>query len=189
MPGDKIHIKNMVCNRCIMVVREQLTELGLEPLSVDLGVVVLKKPATKADLVRIKARLEPFGFELIDDKRVRTIEQIKNTIIELVHRQNGLLKVNLSDYLADQLHRDYSYLSHLFSEFEHTTIERYFIAQKIERVKELLVYDELSLNEMADLMNYSSAAHLSAQFKKVTGLTPSYFKKIKEQKRKPLDEV
>lgn len=189
MPDNKIYIKNMVCNRCIMVVREQLIKQGYEPISVELGVVAFQNSVLKEDIKTIKENLEPLGFELIDDKRIRMIEQVKSVIIELVHHKNGNLKVNLSDYIADKLHHDYSYISNLFSEFENTTIEQYFIAQKVERVKELLVYDELTLNEIADLLNYSSPAHLSSQFKKVTGLTPSHFKKIKDQKRKPLDKV
>ena len=129
------------------------------------------------------------GFELIDDKKSRIIEKIKNIIIELVHHQNNDAKTNLSDVLSSQLHHDYNYLSNLFSEIEGTTIEKYFIAQKIEKVKELLVYDELSLSEIAFRLNYSSVAYLSNQFKKVTGLTPSYYKQIRDDKRKPLDKV
>jgi AraC-like DNA-binding protein len=129
------------------------------------------------------------GFELIDDKKSRIIEKIKNTIIQLVHHQDSGLKNNLSEVLSSELHHDYNYLSNLFSEIEGTTIEKYFIAQKIERVKELLVYDQLSLSEIAFQLNYSSVAYLSNQFKKVTGLTPSHFKQIKENKRKPLDQL
>ena len=179
----------MVCNRCIMVVGEQLTKLGINPVSVELGQVTLQERPGTDEKEKIREVLESLGFELIDDKRTRLVEQIKNAIIELIHKDNNLLKVNLSDYLTDKLHYEYSSLSNLFSELENTTIEHYFIAQKIERVKELLVYDELSLKEIADLLNYSSIAHLSAQFKKVTGLTPSHFKQIKENKRKPLDQV
>ena len=138
---------------------------------------------------RLVTELEAVGFYLIDDKKSRLIEQIKTLVIELVHYNSNNLKINLSDYISEKLHHDYNYISNLFSEVEGTTIEKYFITQKIERVKELLVYDELTLNEIADQLNYSSTAHLSAQFKKVTGFTPSYFKKIKENKRKPLDEV
>lgn len=184
-----LHIKNMVCNRCIMVVKSQLQNLGLQPLSVELGIAVLPGKVTDEVYHAVKASLEPFGFELIDDKKSQVIEQIKDAIIQLVHYNDSNLKVNLSDYLTTKLNRDYSALSKLFSEATNTTIEKYFIAQKIERAKELLVYGELSLNEIADKLNYSSAAYLSAQFKSVTGLTPSYFKKIKENKRKPLDEV
>lgn len=188
-PENALHIKNMVCNRCIMVVRSQLEQLGLQPVSVELGIAVLPDKVTDKVHHAVKEALEPFGFELIDDKKSQMIEQIKDTIIELVHYNDSDLKVNLSDYLTSKFNRDYSSLSKLFSEITNTTIEKYLIAQKIERAKELLVYGELSLNEIADKLNYSSAAYLSAQFKSLTGLTPSYFKKIKENKRKPLDEV
>ena len=184
-----LHIKNMVCNRCIMVVEDQLKRLGLQPLSVELGVAILQTQVTDEVYHSVKEALEPFGFELMDDKKSQVIEQIKDAIIELVHYKDSDLKVNLSAHLASKLNRDYSSLSKLFSEVTNTTIEKYLIAQKIERAKELLVYGELSLNEIADKLNYSSAAYLSAQFKSVTGLTPSYLKKIKEHKRKPLDEV
>ena len=129
------------------------------------------------------------GFEVIDDRKSLIIEKIKNIIIDLVHHQDNDTKSNLSDVLSCKLHHDYNYLSNLFSEIEGTTIEKYFIAQKIEKVKELLVYNELSLSEIALRLNYSSVAYLSNQFKKVTGLTPSYFKQIREDKRKPLDKV
>lgn len=184
-----LHIKNMVCNRCIMVVKSQLEQLGLHPVSVELGIAVLPGKITEEVYHAVKASLEPFGFELIDDKKSQIIEQIKDAIIELVHHNDSDLKVNLSDYLVSKLNRDYSFLSKLFSEVTNTTIEKYFIAQKIERAKELLVYGELSLNEIADKLNYSSAAYLSTQFKSVTGLTPSHFKNIKENKRKPLDQI
>ena len=184
-----LHIKNMVCNRCIMVVEDQLKRLGLQPLSVELGVAILQTQVTDEVYHSVKEALEPFGFELMDDKKSQVIEQIKDAIIELVHYKDSDLKVNLSDHLASKLNRDYSSLSKLFSEVTNTTIEKYLIAQKIERAKELLVYGELSLNEIADKLNYSSTAHLSAQFKKVTGLTPSHFRKIGENRRKPLDKV
>ena len=129
------------------------------------------------------------GFDIIDDKKIRLIEQIKTIIIDLVHHQDNVTKTNLSDVLSSKLFHDYNYLSNLFSEVEGTTIEKYFIAQKIEKVKELLVYDELSLSEIAFRLNYSSVAYLSNQFKKVTGLSPSHFKNIREDRRKPLDEV
>lgn len=185
----KIYIKNMVCNRCIMVVKSELEKLGFQPLNLTLGEVELEKKLSNKDKITIDNHLQDFGFELIDDKKSRLIGQIKSLIIELVHQQNSELKSNLSDYLGSKLHHDYTYLSNLFSEVEGTTIEKYFIAQKIEKVKELLVYDELSLSEIAFQLHYSSVAHLSSQFKKVTGLTPSHFKNIKTDKRKPLDEV
>lgn len=188
-PENALHIKNMVCDRCILVVKSQLEQLGLHPVSVELGIVLLPEKVTNEVYQVVKDALEPFGFELIDDRKSQLIEQIKDTIIELVHYKEDGLKVNLSDYLASRLNRDYSSLSKLFSEVTNTTIEKYFIAQKIERAKELLVYGELTLNEIADKLNYSSAAYLSAQFKSVTGLTPSHFRNIKENRRKPLDKI
>lgn len=185
----KLYIKNMVCNRCIMVVQNELNKLGLTPTSVTLGEVELDKVPTAMETEKIKSVLMPLGFELIDDKKSRIIEQVKNVIIKLIHHQDNQLNSNLSDVLSNTLHLDYSYISNLFSEIEGTTIEKYFIAQKIEKVKELLVYDELSLSEIAFRLNYSSVAYLSNQFKKVTGLTPSHFKQVREVKRKPLDKV
>lgn len=185
----KIYIKNMVCNRCKMVVTSELEKLGIRPLSVSLGEVVLERDLTLNEKASLEAILQSLGFSLIDDRKSRLIEQVKNAIVELVHYENSELKINLSDLLSSRLNHDYNYISNLFSEVEGTTIEKYFIAQKIERVKELLVYDELNLSEIADMLNYSSVAHLSNQFKKVTGLTPTYFKNLREDKRKPLDEV
>lgn len=189
MAEEKLYIKNMVCNRCIMVVKAELEKLDIKPLSVELGEVTLSQPLDVKRKEELSKDLESLGFSLIDDKRGRLIEQVKNLIIELVHYNDNDLKINLSDYISEKLHHDYNYISNLFSEIEGSTIEKYFIAQKIEKVKELLVYDELTLNEIAFKLNYSSVAHLSAQFKKVTGLTPSHFKQIKTNKRKPLDKV
>lgn len=179
----------MVCNRCILMVKSTLENVGLEVKNIVLGEVTLKRDLTPEEKIKITNSLTALGFEVIDDKKSRLIEKIKNIIIELVHHQDNETKNNLSDVLSKGLHHDYNYLSNLFSEIEGTTIEKYFIAQKIEKVKELLVYDELSLSEIAYRLNYSSVAYLSNQFKKVTGLTPSYFKQIKEEKRKPLDMV
>lgn len=184
-----LHIKNMVCDRCKMVVQAEVEKLGLHPLSVTLGEVTFSHDLTPAQKQDIQQALTPIGFAIIDDKKSRIIEQIKTRIVELVHRNNNQLKTNLSDYLSDALHHDYKYLTSLFTEVEGVTIEKFFIAQKIERVKELLVYDELSLSEIANQLNYSSVAHLSAQFKKVTGLTPSHFKAIGAQKRQSLDQL
>lgn len=189
MEYPKLYIKHMVCDRCIMVVRSLLPTLGIPYISVELGEITLLEKVDEKKKEALNKALEELGFSLIDNKRVRLIEQIKKTIIELVHYQNNDLRINLSDYLCDKLHHDYAYLSNLFSEVEGTTIEKFFIAQKIERVKELLVYDELSLGEIAFMLHYSSTAHLSSQFKKVTGLTPSHFKQIKENKRKSLDKI
>lgn len=185
----KLYIKNMVCNRCRMIVKQQLEQQGFHPLSVELGEVELSEAISDAQKYQLNKVLQQSGFEIIDDKKSRVIERIKNLIVELVHQKDNELQTNLSVFLSDQLHQDYHSLSNLFSEVEGTTIEKYFIAQKIEKVKELLVYDELSLSEIAFQLNYSSVAYLSSQFKKVTGLTPSHFKSIKGNKRKPLDEV
>ncbi|MES2557026.1 MAG: AraC family transcriptional regulator [Bacteroidota bacterium] len=183
----KIYIKNMVCNRCKMVVKSELEQLGLLPLRVELGEVELKEDLSDEDKEQINTRFRELGFELIDDKKSRLIERVKNLVVELVHHSNEPLNVNVSDYLVQHIPMEYKYLSNLFSEVEGTTIEKFYIAQRIERVKELLVYDELSLSEIADRMGYSSVAYLSTQFKKVVGLTPSHFKSIKAAKRKSLD--
>ena len=175
----KLFIKNMVCPRCILVVRDILRQAGIEASSVVLGEAVLPAELTAERRKELDEALRAVGFELIDDSRKQGVEREKD----------AALRTNLSDYIADRLHQDYGAVSSLFSEIENTTIEQYFIAQKIERVKELLVYGELSLGEIADKLNYSSTAHLSAQFKKVTGLTPSHFRKIGENRRKPLDKV
>lgn len=184
-----LFIKNMVCNRCIMAVRNELDKLGLSVKDIGLGEATIERQPTAEEKRKLDEALMALGFQLIDDKKSRAIEKIKNIIIELVHHQDSEVKTNLSALLSNKLHRDYNYLSNLFSEVEGTTIEKYFIAQKIEKVKELLVYDELSLSEIAFRLNYSSVAYLSNQFKKVTGLTPSHFKQIKDKKRQPLDEV
>lgn len=187
--NKKLYIKNMVCDRCKMVIKSELEKLGIATASIELGEITLDQPLTQEQKSEIESALTPLGFELIDDKKSKLIEQVKTLIIELVHYNNNDLKINLSHYLSDKLNHDYNYISNLFSEIEGTTIEKYFISQKIERVKELLVYDELTLSEIAFRLNYSSTAHLSSQFKKITGLTPSHFKEIKANKRKPLDKV
>lgn len=172
-----------------MVVQNEMNKLGLEIKNVKLGQVTLEKELSNSERDALDRALVPLGFQVIDDKKSRIIERIKNIIIDLVHHQNNEAKTNLSDILSGKLNHDYNYLSNLFSEVETTTIEKYFIAQRVEKVKELLVYDELSLSEIAYRLNYSSVAYLSNQFKKVTGLTPSHFKQIREDKRKPLDKV
>lgn len=185
----KLYIKNMVCNRCKMVVKSELEKLGLRPVSVDLGEVEIANELQGYQRQDIHAALQKFGFALLDDKKSVIIERVKNLIVDLVQNKNNQLKTNLSDYLSRELNHDYTYITNLFTQVEGTTIEQYFIAQKIERVKELLVYDELSLSEIAYQLNYSSVAHLSTQFKKVTGFTPSHFKQLKEKKRNPLEEL
>lgn len=185
----KLYIKNMVCSRCKMVVKSELEKLGLHALSIALGEVELEKECTQTQKQDLLKRLRSLGFDLIDDKKNRTIERIKTILIDLVHTKNNALQVNLSDYLANDLAQDYSALSNLFSEIEGITIERYFIAQKIERVKELLTYDELTLSEIAIQLQYSNVAHLSNQFKKTTGFTPTYFKQLKVKTRKQIDDL
>lgn len=185
----KLTIKNMVCNRCIMAVENELSKAGLTAESIKLGEVILEEKPTDTQHNALENALQLLGFEIIGDKKKTLIEKIKNTIIELVHYQDSEMKTNLSDVLSEKLHHDYNYLSTLFSEVEGTTIEKYHIAQKIEKVKELLVYDELTLSEIAHRLNYSSVAYLSNQFKKITGLAPSHFKKIGQYKRKPLDQI
>ncbi len=179
----------MVCSRCIMVVDNELNKLGVQAEQIKLGEATFKEELQPEEVIKIHSALISLGFNLIDDKKSRLIEQIKNIIIDVVHYNNEELKSNLSTILNKQLHHDYNYLSNLFSEVEGLTIEKYFITQKIEKVKELLVYDELTLSEIAHQLNYSSVAYLSNQFKKITGLTPSHFKRIKENKRKSLDEL
>lgn len=179
----------MVCNRCISVVRAELIKLGFHPLNVAMGEVEFSENLTKEQLVSINKRLKLQEFELLDNKRSKLIEQIKLIIIQQVHYENENIKINFSNLLSQKLNKDYSTLSNLFSELEGMTIEQFTILQRIERVKELLVYNELSLTQIADLMNYSSVSHLSSQFKKITGLAPSSFKELKENKRKSLDKV
>jgi AraC-like DNA-binding protein len=185
----RLYIKNMVCSRCRMAVQAELEKAGLHPLTVELGEVEIRSKPSREDLKQLDGALRKLGFELIDDKKSRIIEKIKNCIVTLVHHSEIHVDVNLSDYIAGQLHYEYTYLSNLFSEVEGTTIEKYFIAQKIEKVKELLVYDELSLSQIADQLGYSSVAYLSSQSKKVTGLTPTYYKSLKDHKRKNIEEL
>lgn len=184
-----LYIKNMVCNRCIMVVKQELEKLGISAKEVKLGEVYLESALDRKQQQELSEVLEALGFALIDDKKGQLIEQIKTLVIQWVRQKEDERNMNLSDVLAEELKHDYNYLSNLFSDVEGITIEKYHIAQKIELVKELLVYDELSLSEIAYQLNYSSVAYLSNQFKKVTGLSPSHFKQIKTDKRKPLDEV
>jgi AraC-like DNA-binding protein len=179
----------MVCNRCITAVKNILDGLNFQYASIQLGEVALSKEPTDKQLSLFKDNLQQLGFELLDDAKKKLIENIKTIIIEHVHYKEGDEQYNLSEILSSKMRKDYSYLSHLFSEVEGVTIEKYLINQKVERIKELLVYDELSLNEIAYQLGYSSVAHLSSQFKKVTGLTPTHFKKMGGIHRKPLDNV
>ena len=179
----------MVSIRCKMIVKEKLKELGLPYTVVNLGEVELTKNITQQQREQLKKALLKSGLELMEDKKAILIEQIKNVIIEMVHYADELPKTNFSDYLSKKLNYDYTYLSNLFSETEATTIEHFIMLHKIERVKELIIYDELNLTQIAYKLHYSSVAHLSNQFKKITGLTPSFFKSLKDKKRNTLEDV
>ena len=179
----------MVCIRCKMVVKAELAKLGLHYVTVDLGEVEILENITPAQTEQFKEALLKSGLELMDDKKSVLIQMIKNVIVELVHYSTEPLAINFSEYLSQKLNHNYTYLANLFSEVQGTTIEQFLITHKIERVKELLVYDELNLTEIAYLLHYSSVSHLSTQFKKVTGLTPSHFKQLKEKRRSMLDDM
>lgn len=179
----------MVCHRCKIMVQSTLEDLKVPYSSVELGEITLKESLDSEQEQGLIERFRALGFEWINDKKSQSIERIKTLIIDLVHHQNNALKNNLSTYLAEDLLQSYAALSTLFSEVENQTIEHFYIAQKIEKVKELLIYDELTLSEIALKLNYSSVAHLSRQFKKVTGFTPTYFKQLKDKKRQQIDKL
>jgi AraC family transcriptional regulator len=185
-----LYIKNMVCDRCKAAVKGELEKSKIPYKAVELGEVELDTLPSDKTLTQFRNAVRSLGFELIEDKTARIVNQIKKAIIEWVYQDESKnKKINFSKYLSELLHKDYASLSNLFSGVEGTTIEQHLIHQKIERVKELLVYDELSLGQISDQLNYSSVQHLSNQFKKITGLTPSHFKKIGAVKRVPLDKV
>jgi AraC family transcriptional regulator len=187
-----LYIKNMVCNRCVMVVKQELEKLGFQPEKVALGEAQLKEDLSGENLSRIDRALLPLGFERIDDRKGRLVESVKGKVIEMIQNPSSeSRRANWSAWLADELHYDYNYLSNLFSSVEGITLEQFVIRQKIERAKELLFYDELNLSQISHELGYSNVAHLSAQFKKVTGRTPSELKKSrnKNESRKPLDAV
>jgi AraC-like DNA-binding protein len=171
------------------MVKSVFENINIKPLSVSLGEVELAENLEQNEAEQLNYQLKNLGFEIIDDKKSRMIEKIKNIIITIIHHQPEKIQVNLSIYLSEQLTSDYSSLSQLFSHKEGITIEQYYIAQKIERVKELIVYDELSVKEIAFQLGYSSVAYLSNQFKKVTGLTPTHFKALKETKRRSIEDI
>lgn len=179
----------MVCIRCKMVVKSELEKLGLHYIAVDLGEVEIKEEISAEQQAGLSIALKKYGLELMDDKKSILIEKIKTIIIELVHYTDEQIKINLSDYLSKKLNYNYTYLANLFSEVKGTTIEQFYLAHKIEKVKELLVYDELNLTEIAWRLHYSSVAHLSNQFKKMTGLTPTHFKNLKHKRRRALGDV
>ncbi len=185
----KLYIKNMVCNRCVLVVKQELEKLKLLPALVSMGEVELSKPATGKQLTRLTKRLNELGFELLDDQKQKQIEKIKSLLIKKVQTGEIEEHFGITEYLIKAINKDYSYTSRLFSEVEGITIEHFFILLKIEKVKELLVYGELNLSEISYILGYSSVAHLSGQFKKVTGLTPGHFKKLGGAHRHSLDKV
>lgn len=180
----------MVCGRCKAAVSAELDKAGLDYSTVELGEIELTEPVDTDRLSTFRSAVEPLGFEVIEDKAARQVSQIKKEVIGWVRSEfKGRKKLKFSAHLSDVMHKDYASLSSLFSSVESSTIEQYLINQKIEYVKELLVYDEYSLAEIADKLGYSSVQHLSNQFKKITGLTPGHFKKIGASKRRPIDEV
>lgn len=185
----KFYIKYMVSNRCKMMVHDELEKLGLHSFSLELGVVDIKEDVSDDMRARLKVALLRSGLELMDDKRAMLIERIKNVVVEMVHHTEEAPHVKFSVYLSEQLDYDYTYLANLFSETEGITIEQFVLLHKIERVKELLIYDEYNLTEIAYQMNYSSVAALSNQFKKITGLTPSFYKGLKDKRRTALENV
>lgn len=189
METKLLFIKNMVCNRCILVVENELLKLGLHPKKIMLGKVTLSKPITATELIRLKTQLALFDFELLEKNKTKLVENIKRLVIEIVQEKDNRLKTTLSTYLSHSLHYDYNYLSNLFSESESNTIEQFYIQQKVEKIKELLDYGELSLKEISYRLNYSSVAYLSTQFKKITGMSPTSFKQLEEKPRNPIDKL
>ena len=179
----------MVSQRCKMMVKEELKKLGLHFMVVDLGEIEIMENISFETREQLKAGLLNSGLELMDDKKAMLIEKIKNVIVEMVHYADELPKTNFSDYLAEKLNHDYTYLSNIFSEVKGITIQQFIINHKIEKIKELLLYDELNLTQISYKMNYSSVAHLSNQFKNITGLTPTQFKNLKDRKRIPIEDI
>lgn len=185
----KIYIKYMVSTRCKMAVKEELRKLGLHFILVNLGEVEIMEDISAEQREQIKIALNSSGLELMDDKRAVLMEKIKTIIIEMVHHTDEIINTNFSIFLSEKLNHSYTYLANQFSEIQGTTIEQFIISHKIERIKELIIYGELTITEIAWKMNYSSVAHLSTQFKKATGLTPTHFKQLKDKRRSPLDEI
>lgn len=179
----------MVCIRCQMVVKSELEKLGLHYIYVKIGEANIKESISPKQIAQLDKALKKSGLEIMDDKKSVLVEKIKRVIIELVHYSDEQIKVNLSDYLSEKLNYDYTYIANLFVEVKGTTIEKFYLNHKIEKVKELIIYDQLTLSEIAYKMHYSSVAHLSNQFKKITGLTPSHFKELKNKRRDTLENV
>lgn len=185
----KIHIKNMVCRRCLMAVEDLLRQAGYTVKEVHLGEAIIEENLSADDLQQLNLKLKHLGFELLDSYKGGIVNQIKTLIIDLVHHQTQPIKTNLSDYLTARIPYEYNYLSNTFSELESNTVEKFYIQQKIEKAKELLTYDELTLSQIAHQLGYSSVAHLSNQFKRLTGLTPGHFKAIGSQKRHRIEDL
>jgi YesN/AraC family two-component response regulator len=179
----------MVSTSCKNAARDALKEMGLHFIILELGEVELMETLSSNQREELKTKLLASGLELMDDKRSVLIERIKNVVIQMVHYSDEVLLINFSDYLSEKLQLDYTYMSNLFSEVQGTTIEQYIISNKVERIKELIIYNELNITEIAWKMHYSSVAHLSNQFKKVTGLSPTHFKRLKERKRNPIEQL
>jgi AraC-like DNA-binding protein len=185
----KLYIKYMVSLRCRIIVKEVLTRLGINYVVIDLGMVEVLEDISEAQRLQLQQDLQRYGLELLEDKRSILIEQIKNIIIEMIHYSEEMPHVNYSDYISEKMGYDYTYLSNIFSEVKGITIQQFIILHKIEKIKELLLYDELSLTEISYRLHYSSVAHLSNQFKKITGLTPSYYRSLGEMRRRPLENL
>jgi AraC-like DNA-binding protein len=179
----------MVSTRCKMLVKDELKKLGLHFIVVDLGEVDIMENISNDVREKLKSALYNSGLELMDDKKAVLIEKINNVIIDMIHHSDEVPKMNYSDYISEKLQYDYTYLSNIFSEIKGITIQQFIIIHKIERVKELMLYDELNLTEISYKMHYSSVAHLSNQFKKITGLSPSHFKQLKDRRRSPIEDI
>lgn len=185
----KLFIKYMVSTRCKMLVKEELKKLNLHFIVVDLGEVELMEDLTPEQIEELRSALLLSGLELMDDKKAILIEQIKNVVTEMVHNPDEVIKTNFSEYISKKLNKDYTYLANIFSEVKGITIQQFIIIHKIEKAKELIFYDELNISEISYQLNYSSVAHFSSQFKKITGYPPSHFKKLKDIRRSPIDEI
>ena len=185
----KLYIKYMVSLRCRMIVKEELKKLGIQNAAIDLGIADIPEDITKEQREKLRRNLLKSGLELMEDKKNILIEKIKSVIIEMIHYGDELPKMNYSDYISEKLKYDYTYLSNTFSDVKGITIQQYIIIHKIERVKELILYDELNLTEISEKMHYSSVAHLSGQFKKVTGHSPSYYKRLSEKRNSNLENM
>jgi len=185
----KLYIKYMVSLRCKLLVKEELDQLGIKHSMIDLGVVELQEDITNEQYEELRINLQNWGLELLDDKRSILIERIQNVVIEMIHYSDELPKINFSNYISEKLGYDYTYLSNTFAEVKGITLQHYIILHRIEKAKELLLYDELNLTEISYRLNYSSVAHLSFQFKKITGLTPSFYKQLKQKRKVNLEDL